>query len=85
MVWYSHLLMTFPQFIVIHRVKGFDIVSKAEIVIFLELSRFFDFSHLSELTTLECYYQISRLYKLYLIVLSKSKKLKDKYLGWIHL
>ena len=38
MVWYSHL---FPQFIVIHRVKGFGIVNKAEIDIFLELSCFF--------------------------------------------
>ena len=43
MVWYSHLLKNFPQFVVIHIVKGFDIVSKAEIdVFFLELSCFFD-------------------------------------------
>ena len=41
MVWYSHLLKNFPQFIVIHTVKGFDIVNKAEIDIFLELSCFF--------------------------------------------
>ena len=41
-VWYSNLLKNFPQFIVIHRVKGFGIVSKAEIDIFLELSCFFD-------------------------------------------
>ena len=41
MVWYSHLLKNFPQFIVIHRVKGFGIVSKAETDIFLELSCFF--------------------------------------------
>ena len=43
MVWYSkHLLQNFTQFIVIHTVKGFDIVNKAEIDIFLELSCFFD-------------------------------------------
>ena len=42
MVWYSHLFQNFPQFIVIHAVKGFGIVSKAEIDVFLELSCFFD-------------------------------------------
>jgi len=41
-VWHSHLLKNFPQFIVIHRVKGFGIVNKAEIDAFLELSCFFD-------------------------------------------
>ena len=41
-VWYSHLFQNFPQFIVIHTVKGFGIVSKAEIVVFLELSCFFN-------------------------------------------
>ena len=40
--WYSHLLKKFPQFIVIHTVKGFGIVNKAEVDIFLELSRFFN-------------------------------------------
>ena len=40
MVWYSHLFKNFPQFAVIHTVKGFDIVNKAEI--FLEFSCFFD-------------------------------------------
>ena len=39
--WYSHLLQNFPQFIVIHTVKGFGIVNKAEIDVFLELSCFF--------------------------------------------
>ena len=42
MVWYSHLLQNFPQFIVIHTVRGFGIVNKAEIDVFLELSCFFD-------------------------------------------
>ena len=41
-VWYFHLLNNFPQFIVIHTVKGFGIVNKAEIDVFLELSHFFD-------------------------------------------
>ena len=41
-VWYSHLLQNFPQFIVIHTVKGFDIVNKAEMDVFLEFSCFFD-------------------------------------------
>ena len=40
--WYSHLLKNFPQFIVIHTVKGFGIFNKAEIDVFLELSCFFD-------------------------------------------
>ena len=40
-VWYSHLFQNFPQFIVIHTVKGFGIVNKAEIDVFLELSCFF--------------------------------------------
>ena len=40
-VWYSHLLKIFPQFIVIHTVKGFGIANKAEIDVFLELSCFF--------------------------------------------
>ena len=40
MVWYSHLSQNFPQFIVIDTVKGFDIVNKAEIDVFLELSSF---------------------------------------------
>ena len=42
MVWDSHLFQNFPQFVVIHRVKGFGIVSEAEIDVFLELSCFFD-------------------------------------------
>ena len=42
MVWYTHLFQSFPQFIVIHTVKGFGIVNKAEIDVFLELSCFFD-------------------------------------------
>ena len=40
MIWYSHLLKNFPQFVVIHTVKGFGIVSKTEIDVFLELCCF---------------------------------------------
>ena len=40
MVWYAHIIQNFPQFIVIHAVKGFGIVNKAEIDVFLELSCF---------------------------------------------
>ena len=41
-VWYSHLFQNFPQFIVIHRVKGFSVVNEAEVDVFLE---FFCFSY----------------------------------------
>ena len=40
-VWYSHLFKNFPQFVVIHTVKGFNIVSEAEVDVFLEFSCFF--------------------------------------------
>ena len=42
MVWYSHLVKNFSEFVVIHTVKGFGVVSKAEVDVFLELSCFFD-------------------------------------------
>ena len=42
MIWYSHLFQNFPQFVVIHIVKGLGIVTKSEIDVFLELSCFFD-------------------------------------------
>ena len=41
MVWYSHLFKNFPQFSVIHTIKGFGIVNKAKVDVFLELSCFF--------------------------------------------
>ena len=41
MVWYSHFLKNFPQFVMIHTVKGFGIVNKAEVDVFLEPSCFF--------------------------------------------
>ena len=40
-VWYSHLFQNFPQFVVIHTVKGFGVANKAEVDVFLELSCFF--------------------------------------------
>ena len=43
LVWYSHLLKNVPQFVVIHSVKGFGIINKAEIDTFQELSCFFDY------------------------------------------
>ena len=42
MVWYFRLFKNFPQFVVIHTVKGFGVVNKAEVDVFLELSCFFD-------------------------------------------
>jgi len=41
-VWYSHLFKNFPEFVVVHTVKGFGMVNKAKVDIFLELSCFFD-------------------------------------------
>ena len=41
MVWYSHLFKNFPQFVVIHTVKGFNVVNDAEVDVFLEFSCFF--------------------------------------------
>ena len=42
MVWYSYLFQNFPEFVVIHTVKGFGIVNEAEVDVFLEVSCFFD-------------------------------------------
>ena len=41
MVWYCHLLKNFPQFVVMHTVKGFSVVNEAEVDVFLEFSCFF--------------------------------------------
>ena len=41
MIWYSHIFNNCPQFVVIHSVKGFDVVNKLEVSVFLELSCFF--------------------------------------------
>ena len=42
MVWYSHLLKNFPQFVVVHTVKGFGVANKTEVDVFLDLSCSFD-------------------------------------------
>ena len=42
MVWYTHFFKNFSQFVVVHTVKGFGIVNKAEVDVFLEFSCFFD-------------------------------------------
>ena len=42
MVWYSHLFKNFPHFVVIHTVKDVGLVNKADVDVFLELSRFFN-------------------------------------------
>ena len=42
MVWYSHLFQNFPQFVVFYTVKGFGVINKAEVDVFLELSCFLD-------------------------------------------
>ena len=41
MIWYSHLFQNFPQFVVIHTVKGFTVANEAEVDVFVELSCFF--------------------------------------------
>ena len=46
MIWYSRLLKNVPQFVVIHIVKGFGVVNKAEVDVFLELSCFIDVGNL---------------------------------------
>ena len=62
MLWYSHLFQNFPQFIVIHTVKGFGIVSEAEIDVFLELSCFFfDPVHVSNLISVSSAFSKSNL------------------------
>ena len=60
-VWYSHLFQNFSQFIVIHTVKGFGIVNKAEIDVFLELSCFF-FSFFKKIYYYYYYFYFTILY-----------------------
>ena len=48
-IWYFHLFQNFPQFIVIHTVKGFGVVNKAEIDVFLELFAFFMIQQMLEI------------------------------------
>ena len=74
MVWYSHLLKNFPQFIVIHTVKGFGIVNKAKIDVFLELFCFFDDpvdvgNLISGSSAFSFFLKLYFIFKLYIIVL----------------
>ena len=63
MVWYSHFFKNFPQFVVIHTVKDFGIVNKAEIDVFLEFSCFFyDSSDVDNLISGSSAFSKSRLY-----------------------
>ena len=74
MVWYSHLLKNFPQFIVIHIVKGFGIVNKAEIDVFLEFSCFFyDTMDVGDLVSVSSAFSksILNIWKLSVLVLLK--------------
>ena len=75
MAWYSFLLKNFPQFVVIHTVKGFSIVSEAEVDIFLKFSCFFyDQSDLGNLISdsSACSKSSLNIWKFLVYVLSKS-------------
>ena len=62
MIWYSHLSKNFPQFVVIHTVEGFDIVNKAEIDVFLELSCFlYDLTNVGNLISVSSAFSKFRL------------------------
>ena len=61
-VWYAHLFQNFPQFIVIHIVKGFGIVNKAEIDVFLALSCFFNFFFPREVLDPSLLYSVTNFY-----------------------
>ena len=84
MVWYSHLLKNFPQFLVTHTVKGFDIVHKAEIDVFLELScSLYDLTDVGNLISGSSAFSKSSLYiwkSLACVLLKPSLKGFDQYL-----
>ena len=54
MVWYSHFFKNFPQFVVIHTVKGFGVINKAEVDVFLEFSRLFENEQYEKAVRLPC-------------------------------
>ena len=59
MVWYSHLFKNFPQFVVIHTIKGFSIVNEEEVDVFLEFPCFFcDPMEVGDLITLNYLFHI---------------------------
>ena len=63
MIWYSHLLKNFPQFVVIHTVEGFNVVNEAEVDVFLEISGFsYDPADVGNLTSGSSAFSKSNLY-----------------------
>ena len=66
MVWYSHLFKDFPQFVVIHTVKGFNIINEAEVDVFLEFSCFFYDPMDDDNLELQTFYLEHRIYLFYL-------------------
>ena len=65
MVWYSHLFQNFPEFVVVHTVKGFGIVNKAEVGVFLELFRIFhDPADVDNLISDSCAFSMSENFQL---------------------
>ena len=77
MVWYSHLFLNFPQFIVIYTVKGFGIINKAKVDVFLELSCiFYDPTHVGNLIS-----GSSAFSKTSLNISSHSARIAEAWLG----
>ena len=77
MVWYSHLFKSFPQFVVIHKVKDFSVVNEAEIDIFLEILYFFyDPVNVGNLISGSSYFSHPRLdiWKLLVCIMLKPSK-----------
>ena len=85
MVWYSNLLKNSPQFVAIHTVKGFSIVSEAEVDVFLKFTCFvYDPVDVDNVITGSCTFSISRLYIskfLFHILLTPSLKDFEHYLA----
>ena len=84
MVWDSHLFKNFPQFAVIHTVKGFSIVNEAEVYVFLELSCFFyDPVDVSNLISGSCALSKPSLYiwKFLVTILEDPKAAKESRVG----
>ena len=85
MVWYSHFFKNFPQFVVIHTVKDFGIVNKAEIDVFLEFSCFFyDSSDVDNLISGSSAFSKSRLNILKLLYSVHHTLLKPGMEGFEH-
>ena len=84
MIWYSHLFKNFPQFVVIYTVKGFSVVSEAEVDVFLEFSCFFfNSTNVGNLISGSSAFSKPSLYILVYIVLKPSLKDFEHNLGSI--